>query len=110
GHRRRSESRQERKERSSQASRFAEAINEERLKSPDCVKRIRRFGCSHHPVGGQQNVVQRRGYIIFGAYCRREFLPGFRERVAGQFGYWPRASRSWSLKSRTNHESRRADR
>ena len=47
--------------------------------------------------------------VIFGARCRREFLPGFRELVAGQSGYWQRASRSWSLKSQPNHESHRVD-
>jgi len=47
--------------------------------------------------------------VIFGARCRREFLPGFHEPIAGQSGYWQRASRSWSLKSQANHESHRVD-
>ena len=45
---------------------------------------------------------------IFAARCRREFLPGFRGRVAGRSGCWPRASRFWPLKSQVNREHRHA--
>src|SRR5207249_2582695 len=88
---------------------FAEAINEERLNSPDRAKRIRRLCCRHVAVRRAETARRAVATATFGVRCHRGFLPGFRERVAGRFGCWQRASRSWSLKLRTNHESRRVD-
>ena len=43
-------------------------------------------------------------------HCRREFLPGFRERLVVRFGCWQRALHSLPLKSQSNREQPHAAR